>query len=242
MAVKPSKYDRRDHVYRPQNIGLSQTVDLRLYDTPVESQGMLNSCVAAAAVGAYELMVKKNFPEQLVDLSKLYAYWHGRLLEDSEYEDGGIERIRNVLKGMNKFGVCREEIWPYVSEQRNIQPDLECYVDSWPRKISSYTAIYSIGGILEVIDQGFPVLTGITVFDNFMQLSGPDSIVSVPAEGLTVSPMAHAMVLVGYSQPSQWFIAKNSYGPEWGDQGYCYVPFDYLTQFGFDQWYFKINM
>ncbi len=26
----------------------------------------------------------------------------------------------------------------------------------------------------------------------------------------------------------QYFIVRNSWGPGWGDKGYCYMPYDYL--------------
>ena len=32
----------------------------------------------------------------------------------------------------------------------------------------------------------------------------------------------HAMLIVGYT--GNFFIVKNSWGADWGDQGYCYIP------------------
>ena len=37
----------------------------------------------------------------------------------------------------------------------------------------------------------------------------------------------HAMMLVGYDKSN--FIVRNSWGDKWGDGGYCYVPYNYLT-------------
>ena len=36
------------------------------------------------------------------------------------------------------------------------------------------------------------------------------------------------MLCVGYSDPDQVFIVRNSWGKTWGDQGYCYIPYDYM--------------
>lgn len=50
------------------------------------------------------------------------------------------------------------------------------------------------------------------------------------------------MLCVGYSDPDQVFIVRNSWGPDWGDKGYCYVPYRYLMNqeynFG-DSWIIK---
>jgi len=37
----------------------------------------------------------------------------------------------------------------------------------------------------------------------------------------------HAMLIVGYT--GNFFILKNSWGTDWGDQGYCYVPKNVLA-------------
>jgi C1A family cysteine protease len=36
------------------------------------------------------------------------------------------------------------------------------------------------------------------------------------------------MLCVGYSDPDRVFIVRNSWGSDWGDKGYCYIPYDYL--------------
>ena len=35
------------------------------------------------------------------------------------------------------------------------------------------------------------------------------------------------MLIVGYSDAKQVFIVRNSWGTHWGDNGYCYMPYDY---------------
>jgi C1A family cysteine protease len=37
------------------------------------------------------------------------------------------------------------------------------------------------------------------------------------------------MLLVGYDDQKQLFIVRNSWGSDWGDGGYCYFPYAYLT-------------
>jgi C1A family cysteine protease len=38
----------------------------------------------------------------------------------------------------------------------------------------------------------------------------------------------HAVLAVGYDDPSQRFIVRNSWGPDWGQAGYFTMPYAYL--------------
>ena len=39
----------------------------------------------------------------------------------------------------------------------------------------------------------------------------------------------HAVVAVGYDDSKECFIVRNSWGTNWGDAGYFYMPYAYLT-------------
>ena len=38
----------------------------------------------------------------------------------------------------------------------------------------------------------------------------------------------HAVVAVGYHNPSRRFVIRNSWGTGWGDHGYFYMPYELL--------------
>ena len=46
----------------------------------------------------------------------------------------------------------------------------------------------------------------------------------------------HAICVVGYSDPRQHFIFKNSWGEDWGDDGYGYIPYSYMSMYSWDAW------
>ena len=54
-------------------------------------------------------------------------------------------------------------------------------------------------------------------------------ITSVPMPGAESSVGGHALVAVGYNDTTQRFVIRNSWGPGKGDQGYYYMPYQYLT-------------
>jgi uncharacterized tellurite resistance protein B-like protein len=51
------------------------------------------------------------------------------------------------------------------------------------------------------------------------------------------------MLCVGYSDVDKVFIVRNSWGEQWGDKGYCYVPYSYMMneslRNGNDAWVIK---
>jgi len=46
----------------------------------------------------------------------------------------------------------------------------------------------------------------------------------------------HSVLVVGYVDKDACLIVRNSWGPEWGDHGYFYMPYEYLTKYTFDYW------
>jgi C1A family cysteine protease len=52
----------------------------------------------------------------------------------------------------------------------------------------------------------------------------------------------HAVLAVGYDDPSQRFIVRNSWGDAWGQAGYFTMPYAYLTTRGLasDFWTMRI--
>jgi C1A family cysteine protease len=77
------------------------------------------------------------------------------------------------------------------------------------------------------LSKGFPVIFGIMV---------PRSFYLTPASGVFSMPSpdeirlgGHALLAVGYDDDKQHFIVRNSWGEEFGDKGYCYIPYDFFT-------------
>lgn len=107
------------------------------------------------------------------------------------------------------------------------------------KKISSYQKLISIYYITEVLSNNKPVVFGMEIYDSFMDLNGRISTVSFPGRK-EKSIGGHAMCMVGYDLKRRAFLVKNNFGSNWGDNGYCWIPFDYIRQEGYDIWTFDI--
>jgi C1A family cysteine protease len=237
--IKPSLPDERDYIYKSDNTEvLRESVDLREWDTIVESQDSLGSCSANAITNAYELCVNRMHPEYFTHLSRLFVYYNTRVEYGIVEEDEGMF-LRDGLKSLAKFGVCTEELWPYDINNFTQRPTDECYEDAKKRKILKYQKLMSTYYITEVLNRNKPVVFGMTIYDSFMNLNERISTVSFPSRKES-SLGGHAMCMIGYDLEKRLFLAKNSFGPDWGNNGYCWIPFDYIKQEGYDIWTFDI--
>jgi C1A family cysteine protease len=237
--IKPSLPDDRDYIYRSDSTEvLREQVDLREWDTIVESQDSLGSCSANAITNAYELCVNRMYPEYFTHLSRLFIYYNTRLEHGIVEEDEGMF-LRDGMKSLTRYGVCCEELWPYNITKFNIEPSEEAYEDAKKRRILRYQKLISTYYITEVLNNNKPVVFGMTIYDSFMNLNERISTVSFPSRK-EKSMGGHAMCMVGYDLKKRLFLAKNSFGTDWGEDGYCWIPFDYIRQEGYDIWTFDI--
>jgi C1A family cysteine protease len=239
FKLNRSSPDDRDYVYKQSQVELAPVLDLRKWDSLVEDQGNLGSCVGNAITNTYELMVKHQYPEKFVYLSRLFVYYNARSLEGTLNEDAGTS-IRDSLIGLKQYGVCDETLWMYDTSKFNVKPSQRCYKDALPRSIVKYEALYSIVDVAEALSLNMPVVIGMEIYESFMLLTPDNDIVAIP--NAQDGPLGgHAVDIVGYDLPKQLFLAKNSYGTNWGNKGYCWIPFEYIKTQVFEKWCFTIT-
>lgn len=239
LDTVPSLVDERDFRYSQKRSNLKQSVDLREWDSRVEDQGYVGSCVGNAIANAYELTVRRLYPDKFIELSRLFVYYNSRLFDNSYKLDIGTY-IRDGLKSVARYGICSEELWPYVEENFDKQPDPKCYVDGTRRVITKYETLYTLRDVLEVLNDDRPVVIGMNIYDEFMDISSINPVVRLPKE-TDIAINAHAVVLVGYDLNRNLFLAKNSFGNTWGDNGYFWIPFEYMRTEIFEKWCFDIS-
>jgi C1A family cysteine protease len=204
----------------------------------VEDQSDLGSCSGNAVVSAYELLLKQLYPESWTNLSRLFVYYNARIYEGTVDEDSGAT-IRNSLKGLAKYGVCKESIWPYDISKYAIVPSSDAYSDGLPRAITRYERTTSTDAILDAINTNYPVVIGTLIYGSFFDLDSNNAVMS--KQGPTDYVVGgHALTLVGYDLEQQQYLVENSFGSEWGIGGYCWMPFSYADQNLLESWVYYI--
>lgn len=238
--VSPDKVDWRDRYYNFARTKLNEVIDMRSMASAVEQQSDLGSCTAQAIVGAYELLTKRDYPDQYTELSRLFVYYNARKLEGVINEDEGAY-IRDAIKAVSHYGICEEQLWPYSVENFAVQPTTECYNNGKKRTLKKYYRISGLDDILDALNAQYPIVAGIIVYGSFNQISPSNAILPMPSD--TERELgAHAVLLVGYDLSRKLLLARNSFGPLWGEHGYFWIPFDYVSQDLTDAWIFDINL
>jgi C1A family cysteine protease len=223
--------DHRDHLYSAPLEGITvlpSSIDLRPQCPPVYDQQSLGSCTAQAIAAAIEFDRKKQGLPDFVP-SRLFVYYNERAMEGTVNSDAGAA-IRDGIKAVNKKGACNETEWPYDISQFTVKPSDQCYKDALLDRALKYQSVsHNLNQMKGCLASGYPFVFGFTVYDSFeSDTVAQTGIVPMPQPDEQVLG-GHAVVAVGYNDAQQVFIVRNSWSAQWGDKGYCYMPYAYLT-------------
>lgn len=226
---KPSPPDRRDYQLRIHEVDLPGGTDLRANDPSIWDQSQLGSCVAhGSPAGAIHAFVAAGMmkPNDFMP-SRLFHYYEGRVLEGTTSYDSGLT-IRDGVKAINKYGLPPESDWEYDISKFTEKPPQQAYTDAVTREATVYAAVdQDLTSMKTVLASGLPIIIGFTVYESF-ESDAANSTGQIPMPGDNEQVLGgHCMLVVGYG--SDKFICRNSWGTGWGDNGYCYMPFEYLT-------------
>ncbi|MBD2108148.1 C1 family peptidase [Nodosilinea sp. FACHB-13] len=217
-------------------------VDLRHHMTEVEAQ-VGNSCVANAFVGAYEYLAKRDLGDA-GNVSRLFVYYNARSQTGSHNEDAGTQ-MRCAIETLMQHGACSEDLWPNDEELIFTEPDTGAYDHASNFKIvETETIDTDLDLWRHTLAEGYPIAFALNTFESFDEATRNKGRVPQPKRSDNVRETHgwHAMLCVGYSDKDRFFIVRNSWGPEWGDRGYCYIPYDYVIHDdynGHDSWIIK---
>jgi C1A family cysteine protease len=203
-------------------------VDLRPYCTPVEDQGRIGSCTANAAVGALEYHgIRRD--GRSPDLSRMFVYYNARQMRGDVYSDKGAT-IPQAMASVLAFGACREQVWPYDPALFALRPSPQAYEDAKRFEAIQYARVDNGNRAIQALAEGLPVVFGTWLPRRCYEEAANTGVIPQPtdAERRAAPSGGHAMLIVGYDRREQAFLVRNSWGVQWGDRGYCRIPFDVL--------------
>jgi C1A family cysteine protease len=256
----PQAPDERDYKLKVARLEKRpDRVDLRANEPPIWDQGNLGACTAFAGTAA--LM---EYHGTKTDLSQLYLYYKTRELAGNIGVDSGAT-MRDLMRAMKKTGTCEESLWPYRISKYATKPPAAADTNAAKYRIGSYwtfddDGIDDVTQIKNYLAQyGRGVLIGMRVYSNFEKV-GSNGILTLPNLVRDSFLGGHAIKIVGYDEhfrdkpcflrsllnsflgivdtgETDYFIVRNSYGPEWGHNGYFYMPCAYVRKgYAFDAW------
>jgi C1A family cysteine protease len=216
----------------------SAVVDLRNGFTSIKNQGQIGACTAFSLVSIYEYILKSNKQKDF-DLSEAFVYYNARKKSADENKLAG-SRIDYAIESLVEYGVCLEEKWTNkngsedeIREFYTTEPNQEAKNDALLRRVKKAVNVkLTLKDIKSALEDGYPVEISITIFGSFGKNSS--GVISYPtAEEIETAKndninRRHAMVICGYSDEEKLFVVRNSWGTEFGDKGYCYMPYSYI--------------
>jgi C1A family cysteine protease len=218
---------------------LPPSVDLRKWCSPVEDQGQLGSCTANAGAGLMEYFERRGFGKHL-DASRLFLYKTTRDLLGWKGDQGAY--LRSTMKSLVLFGMPPERYWPYHIEKFDEEPTTFCYAFAQNYKSVRYYRLDPAGAppskaltnVRESLAAGLPCMFGFSVYSS-MPGKGEGGDIPFPRPGDRLEG-GHAVVAVGYDDGRKIgknkgaLRIRNSWGKDWGEQGYGWLPYAYVEQ------------
>jgi C1A family cysteine protease len=225
--------DKRDKTFESLGVtvigALPTNVDLRKNMPLVYNQGNLGSCTANAIPAAFDFC-RWHENKSFIYPSRLFLYYNERKMEGTVDTDSGAQ-IRDGIKSVGKQGDVPEGQWPYDIALFTEKPPKAIYKNALQYKAVNYARVLDtdINQIKTALATGFPFVFGFNVYASFESPEvAKTGIMPMPQSGEQLLG-GHAVCAVGYDDFKQVVIVRNSWGSEWGDQGYFYMPYEYMV-------------
>lgn len=235
LRTNPIFYEKIGKAPLPIGSNIPRNVDLSSNMPPVGNQYQQNSCVAwvvAYANYSYFNKILNN-----CDFSENYQLNYNCLFSPSfiynqinEGQNRGTY-FQDAFRIMKTQGVAPLSTMPYIPNDWWTQPNAVARQSAANHKIISYWQLGMTGNDFYVetkafLAKGIPVIASVKV-DNYLKRNQnfPVPYIWNNWNG-TIESMGHAILIVGYDDEMNTFKFINSYGPNWGNNGYGYISYN----------------
>lgn len=215
---------------------------------PIRNQQNRGTCVAHAALSAYEYYLNVNGAMQ--DMSEQFLYWNCKRNDGIPNEAGTWLAVAMPL--LQRDGCCLESTWnynpdPIPANEGQSPPPNNAQIEALGFRVAKYKQLSptSVTDLKNELAKGRCVAFSVPVFNSWLgskwvAYTG-DITMPVPNE---FRAGGHAMCLVGYIDLPNIglgggrFILRNSWGDKWGINnsfgvaGYGTIPYAYIARMG----------
>ncbi len=213
------------------------TLDVRTRQSAVKDQGRRGTCVAFAATAGHEMLRADD-----EDLGEEFLHWAAKQRDGFPVATEGTT-LAAAASALADLGQPPEHMWPY-DEYRDqwdaaYQPPEGTHAEAVHRRLGDGHALpLSPAALRAALDRGGAVLLGVRLYATWHAVSS-DGQIALPASG-AVALGGHAVLLAGYddgaAEGEGHIIVRNSWGDDWGDKGYGYLPYAYVEAHGLQAW------
>jgi len=240
--LKKCPHDHRDYIYQPKIPLKASTkkIDLSSKMPNVLDQFDISSCSSNAVsnVIRYLLVMEKK---TVIQPSRLYLYYVSRVFieKQSPSEDNGV-CIRSVCKAVQKYFICDEKIYPYITKFFSEAPTMEVLRSATLYKKIVYSIVpYNLITLKNTLQDHYPIIAGISVYSSFITDQCKNTGI-IPMPNMNVESLLgfHTVLIIGFDDDTRMFKIMLSWGDQWGDDGCIYLPYNYVMNpfLAFDFW------
>jgi len=199
-------------------------VDLRSKVKIMYDQGNIGSCTANALCYAYVYDAPTFSP------SRLFLYYNERFLDGDVPIDAG-STLSQGIHALETYGVCKEATWSYNTNNIAVKPSKQAYVEGVKNEvIMASRVLQTMQSMKGCLTSGYPFVVGFEVYSSFESAAvASTGMVPMPNTATEQLLGGHACICLGYDDSKGVWIMQNSWGTGWGDRGYFYMPYAYLT-------------
>jgi len=226
--------DYRDRWYEPTLAPL-RTALARPADLLILDQGAEGACtgfgLAAVIHRLHQLQGRATVvsARMLYEMARRHDEWRGENYEGSS--------CRGAIKGWYHMGVCTEESWPSLGNDRHLS--LARAKEARAHTLGAYYRVRkNIVDMHAALNEVGAVFVSATVHEGWepqrvRRAKGRIAPGKKPAGG-------HAFAITGYD--AEGFFVQNSWGPEWGDAGVALWPYEDWIESVTDAWVVQLAL
>lgn len=207
---------------------LPKSVDLSANFPTPGNQGSQGSCVGwatAFACKSYHERREMGWALDTADHLFSPAYVYNQI---NNGRDQGSS-IPNALNLAVSQGISTLATMPYSDKNYTKQPSAAAKTEAAKFKARRWSKLQGTTGIKKALANGQPAIIGILCYPSIDKLKGPNSVYNSAAGE---QDGGHAVTVVGYDDAKFGgsFKIINSWGTNWGDQGYFYMPYSFVPK------------
>lgn len=202
---------------------LPEAVDLRSELPPVRDQKYTQACTGFVVASLLEHMMYSKRGLH-VSISPLFSWYIGKWYHNWAGQNKGVF-FKYTMDGLFDYGFVYEKNMPFKPNYLRIPDDEDWAVAETSKFFLKFARKEQMTSweIRDALSRGLLVAASIPLNKSFY--GNTNGVI----KDETPSKDYHMVTIVGYSDANSTYLIRNSWGKEWGDGGYCRVPYDYVN-------------